>query len=107
VNKIKAKVIAGAANNQLANENTHGLILQERGTLYAPDFLINAGGIINVYAEIAGYDSAEAMRRTENIYNTTLEIFAYAIQHGITTQEAAMIMAQNRIDARKAEKAGK
>src|SRR6478752_851856 len=107
VNKIRAKVIAGAANNQLANDKVHGQILKDRGILYAPDFLINAGGIINVYAEIVGYDSAEAMRRTENIYNTTLEIFSYAIQHGITTQEAAMIMAQNRIDARKKEKAGK
>jgi len=107
IHKINAKVIAGAANNQLANDKIHGQILKDRGILYAPDFLINAGGIINVYAEIAGYDSAEAMRRTENIYNTTLEIFSYANQHGITTQEAAMTMAQNRINARKAEKAGK
>jgi len=107
VNKIKAKVIAGAANNQLADDKVHGQILKDRGILYAPDFLINAGGIINVYAEIVGYDSAEAMRRTENIYNTTLEIFSFANEKGITTQEAAMTIAQNRIDARKAEKAGK
>ena len=107
VNKIKAKVIAGAANNQLANENTHGLILQERGILYAPDFLINAGGIINVYAEIEHYDKAEAMRRTENIYNTTLEIFDYAIANGITTHQAALTIAQNRIDLRKIENAKK
>jgi leucine dehydrogenase len=59
VNKIKAKIIAGAANNQLANEDVHGAILQERGILYAPDFLINAGGIINVYAELAHYDREE------------------------------------------------
>jgi len=105
VNKIKAKVIAGAANNQLANENTHGLILQERGILYAPDFLINAGGIINVYAELAHYDKAEIMRKTENIYNTTLEIFDYAIAKGITTHQAALTIAQNRIDLRKLENA--
>lgn len=105
VNKIKAKVIAGAANNQLANENTHGLILQERGILYAPDFLINAGGIINVYAELAHYDKAEIMRKTENIYNTTLEIFDYAIANGITTHQAALTIAQNRIDLRKIENA--
>jgi leucine dehydrogenase len=103
VNKIKAKVIAGAANNQLANENTHGLILQERGILYAPDFLINAGGIINVYAEIEHYDKAEIMRRTENIFNTTLEIFDYAVANGITTHQAALTIAQNRIDLRKIE----
>jgi leucine dehydrogenase len=107
VNKIKAKVIAGAANNQLANENTHGLILQERGILYAPDFLINAGGIINVYAELEHYDKAEIMRKTENIYNTTLEIFDYAIANGITTHQAALTIAQNRIDLRKIENSKK
>ncbi len=107
VNKIRAKVIAGAANNQLAKDTVHGQILKDRGILYAPDFLINAGGIINVYGEIAGYDSAEAMRRTENIYNTTLEICSFAEQNGITTQEAAMSIAQNRIDTRKKENATK
>jgi leucine dehydrogenase len=105
IDKIRAKVIAGAANNQLANEVVHGKILQEKGILYAPDFLINAGGIINVYAEIVGYDSAEAMRRTENIYNTTLEIFSVAETQGITTQQAAMAIAQKRIDDRKKETA--
>ncbi|MDR6967554.1 leucine dehydrogenase [Flavobacterium arsenatis] len=107
INKLKARVIAGAANNQLANDAIHGQILKGKDILYAPDFLINAGGIINVYAEIVGYDSAEAMRRTENIYNTTLEIFAFAEQNGITTQEAAMRIAQNRIDTRKKENATK
>ena len=105
VYKIKAKVIAGAANNQLANENIHGAILQERGILYAPDFLINAGGIINVYAEIVGYDMAESMRRTENIYNTTLEIFDFADVNKMTTHQAALTIAQNRIDLRKKENA--
>ena len=103
VHKIKAKVIAGAANNQLANEDVHGAILQERGILYAPDFLINAGGIINVYAELAHYDRAEIMSRTENIYNTTLEILDYAVAKGITTHHAALNIAQNRIDQRKIE----
>jgi leucine dehydrogenase len=103
IHRIKAKVIAGAANNQLGNENTHGAILQEKGIVYAPDFLINAGGIINVYAEIVGYDMAESMRRTENIYNTTLEIFDYADANKITTHQAAMRIAQNRIDLRKKE----
>ncbi|AWH86125.1 leucine dehydrogenase [Flavobacterium album] len=105
INKLKAKVIAGAANNQLAVEQVHGKILMEKGIAYAPDFLINAGGIINVYAEIVGYDKAEAMRRTENIYNTTLEIFHFAEANGITTQQAAMSIAQKRIDDRKKETA--
>lgn len=103
VNKIKAKVIAGAANNQLANDKVHGQILKDRGISYAPDFLINAGGIINVYGEIVGYGKEEAMRRTENIYNTTLEIFLYAEKNNITTQQAAMKIAQDRIDAKKKE----
>ncbi|MBF6609037.1 MAG: Glu/Leu/Phe/Val dehydrogenase [Flavobacterium sp.] len=103
INKIKAKVIAGAANNQLAVEEVHGKILREKGILYAPDFLINAGGIINVYAEIVGYDKAEALRRTENIYNTTLEIFHYADANNLTTYQAALLLAQNRIDQRKKE----
>ena len=101
VNKIKAKVIAGAANNQLADENVHGPRLQERGILYAPDFLINAGGIINVYAELEHYGKAEIMSKTENIYNTTLEIIDYAVKNGMTTHKAALTIAQNRIDLRK------
>jgi len=105
--KIKAKVIAGAANNQLAVEGVHGPILRERGIAYAPDFLINAGGIINVYGEIVKYETGEAMRRTENIYNTTLEIFSFADANNLTTQQAAMQIAQNRIDIRKKENANK
>lgn len=102
--KIKAKVIAGAANNQLADENKHGLILKERGIVYAPDFLINAGGIINVYGEIAGYGKEEGMRRTENIYNTTLQTLNFAKENNITTHQAAFSVAQQRIDAKKAER---
>lgn len=107
VNKIRAKVIAGAANNQLADENVHGARLQERGILYAPDFLINAGGIINVYAELEHYGKAEIMSKTENIYNTTLEIIDYAVKNGITTHKAALTIAQNRIDLRKIENSKK
>lgn len=99
--KLQAKVIAGAANNQLALEDKHGAILQERGIVYAPDFLINAGGIINVYAELEGYDKQEIMRKTENIYNTTLEILDSAVKNGITTNHAAMNIAKNRIEERK------
>lgn len=101
VYKIKAKVIAGAANNQLAEEKVHGAILRERGIAYAPDFLINAGGIINVYAELEKYGKDEIIRKTENIYNTTLEIFAKAEAESITTHEAALKIAQARIDNHK------
>ncbi|WP_418513661.1 Leu/Phe/Val dehydrogenase [Corallibacter sp.] len=103
INKLQAKVIAGAANNQLATEEKHGKILQEKGIVYAPDFLINAGGIINVYAELEGYDKKEIMRKTENIYNTTLEILDSAEKNNITTNHAALNIAQNRIEERKKE----
>ena len=101
--QLKAKVIAGAANNQLADELKHGKLLREKGIAYAPDFLINAGGIINVYAEVVGYDKAESLKRTENIYNTTLDIFNLADKENITTHQAAFNIAQSRIDARKKE----
>ena len=103
VYKIKAQVIAGAANNQLATEDRHGLILQERGIVYAPDFLINAGGIINVYAELEGYDKQEIIRKTENIYNTTLEILSNAETNEVTTNHAALNIAKDRIEIRKKE----
>ena len=98
INKIQAKVIAGAANNQLANEVMHGNLLKEKGILYAPDFLINAGGVINVYSELANLTSAQVMEKTENIYNTSLEIFKFAEINNITTHRAAMEIAQKRID---------
>ncbi len=103
INRLKAKIVAGAANNQLEEENRHGKILQERGIVYAPDFLINAGGIINVYAELENYDKQEIMRKTENIYNTTLEILDNAKVNNITTHTAALNIARERIETRKRE----
>ncbi|WP_339756439.1 Glu/Leu/Phe/Val dehydrogenase [uncultured Winogradskyella sp.] len=101
--KLQAKVVAGAANNQLAEENKHGEILMERGIVYAPDFLINAGGIINVYAELEDYGKQEIMRKTENIYNTTLEILDNAKVNNLTTHTAALNIAKERIEIRKRE----
>ena len=89
----------------MANEVIHGQILKEKGIVYAPDFLVNAGGIINVYSELMHYDRTEIMRRAENIYNTTLEIFDFADVNNITTHQAAMTIAQNRIDIRRKENA--
>jgi len=102
IKRLKAGIIAGAANNQLAEE-IHGTMLMEKGIIYAPDFLINAGGIINVYAELEGYDRTEIMRRTENIYNTTLEILKTAEARNIPTHYAALQVAQQRIEDRKKE----
>ena len=101
INRIRAKIIAGAANNQLLDEIKHGRILKEKGIAYAPDFLINAGGIINVYAEIGKYGKEQIIHQTENIYNTTLDIFKLSDEKQITTYQAAFDIAQARIDARK------
>lgn len=78
IKKLKCKVIAGAANNQMAEEGIHGQMVSDKGILYAPDFLINAGGLINVYSELKGYDRAEALEQAKKIYDTTLEIFKLA-----------------------------
>lgn len=105
IGRLKAEVIAGAANNQLADELRHGKMLQERGIVYAPDFLINAGGLINVYSEIAKYDRAEALRRTEEIYNTTLTTLTEAETHQITTHQAALKVAEERIENKRQQRA--
>jgi leucine dehydrogenase len=97
IGKMKAKVIAGAANNQLADENVHGPALIQKGILYAPDFLINAGGLINVAAELQTYNAERVKGNVEKIYNRTLEIFDLSEREGIHTQAAAMKIAEKRL----------
>lgn len=97
--RLKCKVIAGAANNQLKDEVKHGYMLLDRGITYAPDFLINAGGLINVYNEFLGnYNRARVFEQTERIYNTCLNIFSLAESEKINTQEAAIKLAEKRIE---------
>ncbi len=98
INAMKCAIIAGAANNQLAVETEHGPMLVKKGIIYAPDFLINAGGLINVGAELDGYNRERVMGNVEKIYDRTLEIFEVAEQEGIHTQAAAMKIAQKRLD---------
>jgi len=95
--KLKCSVIAGAANNQLANEVVHGPEVMKRGILYAPDYLINAGGIINCAWERKGYNRKAALNQTENIYHTALAIFARSAAENIPTYLAANQAAELRI----------
>jgi leucine dehydrogenase len=95
--RLKAKIIAGSANNALFDEDRHGPMIKDRGILYAPDFVINAGGVINVYHELIGYNPEKAIRDTEKIYDRLLEIYAIAEQENTHTQEAAKIFAKNRM----------
>ncbi len=98
--RLKCSIVAGAANNQLADEKRHGQMLIDQGIVYAPDFLINAGGLINVYSEYLGnYNRNLAHSQAEKIYDTCLDILNVATQEGITSQDAAMRLAQERIDA--------
>jgi len=101
LNQLKCCIIAGAANNQLEDENIHGRMVIEKGILYAPDFLINAGGLINVFSEIKGYDRKETLKLTENIYNLTLEIYEKSKKENISTHKAALELAQKRVDEAK------
>lgn len=95
--RLKCSIIAGAANNQLADENLHGKMVLEKGILYAPDFLINAGGLINVYSELNGYNRQRAMSDAENIYNVTLDIYKASKLEKIPTVVAAKRIAEKRI----------
>ncbi len=97
IGQMKCAVIAGAANNQLADEHVHGPMLMEKGIIYAPDFLINAGGIINISIELDGYNHARAMNTVAKIYQRTLDIFELAETEKVHTQLAAMHMAEKRI----------
>jgi leucine dehydrogenase len=93
-------VIAGGANNQLKDEAKHGRILMERGIIYAPDFLINAGGVINVGAEYYGdYIEETVFAQTEKIYSTCLTILDKSEKENIPAQQAAIEAAKARIEA--------
>src|SRR3989339_303968 len=96
--QIKAKVIAGIANNVLLDEDIHGTMIKEKGILYAPDFVINAGGLINVYHELKEYNVGRATRDIEKIYDRLLEIFKIADTENIHTQQAAKVFAKKRIE---------
>jgi len=101
---IKAPIIAGCANNQLENEQVHSMLLDSKGILYCPDYVINAGGLINVYNEMIGYEEEKALLQLNNIYNTLLDIFSKAKEKGVTTDEAAKILAEERIMTAKSKK---
>ena len=97
LNRLKCSIIAGSANNQLADETIHGMMVMEKGIIYAPDFLINAGGLINVYSELHGYNRESAMEATRKIYDVTLEILKKSDAEKIPTINSAKQIAEKRI----------
>ncbi|RMH02744.1 MAG: Glu/Leu/Phe/Val dehydrogenase [Planctomycetota bacterium] len=98
--QLKARIVCGAANNQLL-EPRHGMALRERGIVYGPDYVVNAGGLINVYNELVpgGYDEQRAMKMMEKIYTNMKQIFAISREEGICTSVAADRFAERRIES--------
>jgi leucine dehydrogenase len=95
---FRCRIIAGSANNVLL-EPRHGEVLAERGILYAPDYVINAGGLINVADELEGYNEKRATKRVMRIYDSMESIIAIAKRDGVPTHVAADTLALERIDA--------
>lgn len=94
--RIKAKVIAGSANNQLEKDE-HGTILHEKGVVYAPDYVINSGGVINVAEELVGYNQERALNKVKSIYSILENVFAISRNKNIPTSVAANEIAEQRI----------
>ena len=90
-------IIAGGANNQLEHEEKHGELLKNRDILYAPDYVINAGGLINVANEIEGYHRERALKQARGIYDVLLDVFRIASEQDIPTYEASNRLAEQRI----------
>ncbi|HUQ21110.1 MAG TPA: Glu/Leu/Phe/Val dehydrogenase family protein, partial [Gemmatimonadaceae bacterium] len=93
---LKVEIVAGGANNQLL-EPRHGDILEQRGLLYTPDYVANAGGVINVYGEVAGWSPERALKKADEIYDTVLGVFEIAKSEGIPSYEAADRLAERRL----------
>lgn len=100
IKRLKCKVVSGAANNQL-DEDRHGQELKDKGILYAPDYLINAGGLMNVSIEFEGWNDSKSRRMIDTIYDTTLNIFAISEEQNIPVNEAADVLAEQRLEAMK------
>ena len=96
--KLSCEAVAGSANNQLEKEED-AVLLAERGILYAPDFLVNAGGLINVFEELSGYSEQRAMHHVHAIGQRTLDVLLAAKERGVIPQEAAVQLANERIEA--------
>ncbi|RBW69029.1 Glu/Leu/Phe/Val dehydrogenase dimerization domain-containing protein [Bacillus taeanensis] len=100
IEQLKVKGIAGAANNQLLHES-HAKVLKEKGILYAPDYIVNSGGAIQVADELYGPNKKRVLSKTKNIYRSILEVLQQSETKNITTVEAANLICEERLNARK------
>ncbi|PJA96748.1 MAG: leucine dehydrogenase [Ignavibacteriales bacterium CG_4_9_14_3_um_filter_34_10] len=97
--RLKCEIVAGGANNQLQNENTDGKLLLDKNILYAPDYVINAGGLINVANELEGYRQDRAMKQAENIFSILKRVFTVSADKNIPTNEASARIAEERLQS--------
>ncbi len=95
--RLRCAVVAGGANNQLEKESVHGPMLIERGIVYAPDYVINAGGLINVSNELEGYNREHAHEQAARIYDTMSRILDFAATHNVPTYTASNTIAEMRL----------
>lgn len=95
--RLRCRIVAGSANDQLENKQEHAAKLRERNILYAPDYVINAGGMINMAAEASGYDHESALTRIRKIEQTLRDVFSLARSENMTTVEAAERLAHERL----------
>jgi leucine dehydrogenase len=98
IDRLKCKIVCGSANNQL-KEDRHGDELKSRNILYAPDYLINAGGLMNVSIEFEGWSDTKSRRMINNIYGTTLQIFKISEEENISVNRAADVLSERRIES--------
>ena len=99
INRLKCGVIAGAANNQLAIDTIHGKALLDKGIIYAPDYALNAGGVISCYSEVKGLPHEWVMQKTEDIYHTIERIIKRSKDENISTHIIADKLAEERIQS--------
>ncbi len=98
IKSMKFAIIAGSANNQLADEQIHGQLLHDKGILYAPDYLINAGGVISCYSELTGFGKKRTIQLIDNIYDATRGVIKLSKTENIPTNLAAARIAEKRIE---------
>jgi leucine dehydrogenase len=96
--RLRTPIVAGGANNQLEDPDRDGRALHDRGILYAPDFVGNAGGLINVYNELLGYNKERAMRMARGIFHNMARVFEISAADSIPSYQAADRMAEERIE---------
>jgi len=99
--QFKSKIVCGAANNILKDPAVHGKALQDKGITYAPDYLANAGGVINVFYELGegGYNEEASLRDIDRIYNRMLEVLTISAETGALPHETADRLAERRVEA--------